>query len=255
MRHLSAASANAWTMLPAEATAELGAVTARFGLSLEISLTLARLTELLADDEHAPTTVQEPGAVVRDHIADSLEALRLEVVRGARTAVDLGSGAGFPALPLAIARPALSVVAVESVGRKADFIARLARACAADNLSVVARRAEELDQRERFDLVTARALAPLEVVAEYAAPLLRVGGSLVAWRGRRDPEAEERAGLAAAELGLQLGAVVEAIPYTGVAARHLHVLEKVAATPPRFPRRPGMARKRPLGRRSDRSQR
>ena len=242
-------------MLPAEATAELGALAARFGLSLEISLTLARLTELLTDDEHAPTTVREPGAVVRDHIADSLEALHLEVVTRARTAVDLGSGAGLPALPLAIARPTLSVVAVESVGRKADFIARLARACEADNLSVVARRAEELDQRERFDLVTARALAPLEVVAEYAAPLLRVGGSLVAWRGRRDLEAEARARLAAAELGLQLGAVVSATPYAAVEARHLHILEKVAATPPRFPRRPGMARKRPLGHRSDRSQR
>jgi 16S rRNA (guanine527-N7)-methyltransferase len=242
-------------MLPPEASAQLAAVTTRFGLGLEVSSTLERLTELLAGDPNAPTTVSEPGDVVRDHIADSLEALTLEAVTGARTAVDLGSGAGFPALPLAIACPALSVTAVESVHRKADFIARISRACEVENLAVVAGRAEELEQREEFDLATARALAPLEVVAEYAAPLLRLGGSLVAWRGRRDMEAEARAGLAAAELGLRLGAVVAATPYPGVEARHLHILEKVAATPPRFPRRPGMARKRPLGRRSDRLQR
>lgn len=234
--------------LPPEASGTLEAVAGRHGLSLEIRSRLGELVELLAGDEHAPTTVREPVAVVRDHIADSLEALRLEVVTAARTAADLGSGAGLPALALAIARPRLEMLAVESVARKAQFIARAAERCAAENLTVVARRAEELEQRECLDLVTARALAPLEVVAEYAAPLLRIGGSLVVWRGRRDPEAEARAGLAASELGLQSGAVVVARPYAGVEARHLHVLEKIAPTPSRFPRRPGMARKRPLGR-------
>ena len=107
----------------------------------------------------------------------------------------------------------------------------------------------------RCDLVTARALAPLAVVAEYAAPLLAVGGALVAWRGRRDPEDEAAAARAAAELGLEPGTVTRVEPYPGALNRHLHVMRKVAPTPDRFPRRPGMARKRPLGGASDRPRR
>ncbi len=105
------------------------------------------------------------------------------------------------------------------------------------------------------DLVTARALAPLAVVAEYAAPLLALRGSMVAWRGRREPEDEAAGDRAAAELGLELGAVVRVQPYPGALHRHLHVMRKVAPTPDRFPRRPGMARKRPLGGASDRPRR
>ena len=97
------------------------------------------------------------------------------------------------------------------------------------------------------DLVTARALAPLAVVAEYAAPLLALGGTLVAWRGRRDPVDEAAAGRAAAELGLEAREPIHVEPYPGALHRHLHVMVKVAPTPDRFPRRPGVARKRPLG--------
>jgi 16S rRNA (guanine527-N7)-methyltransferase len=99
-----------------------------------------------------------------------------------------------------------------------------------------------------MDVVTARALAPLDVVAEYAAPLLRVGGALVAWRGQRDPE-DEAAGARAAEiLELSMLEPRRVEPYPGAVNRHIQIMIKRAPTPARFPRRDGVARKRPLGR-------
>jgi 16S rRNA (guanine527-N7)-methyltransferase len=97
------------------------------------------------------------------------------------------------------------------------------------------------------DLVTARAVGDLAVLAEYAAPLLRLGGALVAWRGGRDPRVEAQAGKAADELGLTVLSPIKVAPYSQARQRHLHVMLKAAETPARFPRRPGMAAKRPLG--------
>jgi 16S rRNA (guanine527-N7)-methyltransferase len=217
---------------------------------------LEALVERVTDDPEAPTRVTDRAGILRDHLADSLVALELAEVRAATAAADLGSGAGFPGLPLAIALPGARVSCVESNGRKCAFIARAAEACGAGNAAVVHARAEEW--AEGFgacDLITARALAPLAVVAEYAAPLLSLGGSLVAWRGRRDPEDEASGARAGAQLGLEPGPIVRVEPYPGALHRHLHLLRKVDATPDRFPRRPGMARKRPLGGASDRAQR
>jgi 16S rRNA (guanine527-N7)-methyltransferase len=106
---------------------------------------------------------------------------------------------------------------------------------------------EELPDRDAFDLVTARAVASLPVLVEYAAPLLRLGGQLVAWKGARD-EAEELGGEAAGRaVGLSPVRVGRVSPFPGAHSRHLHFYAKTAPTPARFPRRPGMARKRPLG--------
>jgi 16S rRNA (guanine527-N7)-methyltransferase len=214
------------------------------------------LVDYVAGDPEAPTTVTDRDGIIRDHLADSLVALDLPEVRAAATIADLGSGAGFPGLPLAIALPAARVSCVESNGRKCSFIARAAEATSAGNAIAVHARAEEwADGIEACDLVTARALAPLAVVAEYAAPLLTVGGVLVAWRGRRDPDDEAAGARAAAELGLEPGPVIRVEPFPGALHRHLHVLRKAAVTPDRFPRRPGIARKRPLGGVSDRQRR
>jgi 16S rRNA (guanine527-N7)-methyltransferase len=99
----------------------------------------------------------------------------------------------------------------------------------------------------RSDAVLARALAPQTVVLEYAAPLLRMGGALVDWRGRRDPSAEEAADRAASVLGLRRVETRRVTPFEQATDHHLHVFAKVEETPARFPRRPGIARKRPLG--------
>ena len=121
-------------------------------------------------------------------------------------------------------------------------------ACGAHNATPVHARAEAWPEGMGCcDLVTARAVAALAVVAEYAAPLLAPGGTLVAWRGRRDPVDEAAGGRAAAELGLEAREPIHVEPYPGALHRHLHVMVKVAPTPDRFPRRPGLARKRPLG--------
>ncbi len=228
--------------------AEPEALAERYALSGVQVCQLEALLQYVAGNPSAPTTVTDRGGILRDHLADSLVALELPAVRAATALADLGSGAGFPGLPLAIALPSARVSCVESNGRKCAFIHRAAESSGAGNATAVHTRAESWpDALGTCDLVTARALAPLAVVAEYAAPLLTLGGSLVAWRGRRDAADEAAGARAAAELGLEPGAVVAVVPYPGALHRHLHVMRKVAATPDRFPRRPGMARKRPLG--------
>jgi 16S rRNA (guanine527-N7)-methyltransferase len=182
-------------------------------------------------------------------VADSLSALELERVPGALAIADVGSGAGFPGLALALALPHARVDLIEAAGRKAAVIERLAAAAGAANARAVHTRAEEWAAGEgagAYDLVTARAVGPLALLLEYAAPLLRVGGAFVAWKGARDSGEEGDAARAAAELGLDLVEVRRVEPFEGARDRHLHVYEKTAPTPERFPRRPGMAKKRPL---------
>lgn len=162
---------------------------------------------------------------------------------------DIGAGAGFPGLALAVALPGARVDLVESTRRKCEVIDRLASAADLRNTTAVPERAEDWATSEgavAYDVVTARALAPLAVLAEYAAPLLRDGGVLVAWKGRRDDAEDSSAAEAAAIVGLTPETVERVIPYAGARDHHLHVLRKVAPTPERFPRRVGQARKRPL---------
>lgn len=208
------------------------------------------LTALLGALAHeaAPTTVHEPGEAVDVHLADALTGLGVEAVRAAGRIADLGSGAGVPGLVLAAALPATEVVLVESVGKKGAFIAAAAERMGLANASVVVARAEEWTEGlGTCDVVTARALAPLPVLCEYAAPLLREGGTLVAWKGqvgRR--EAEDGLG-AAAVLGLEAGEIRRTAPYAASRGHTLHLYSKVGPTPAKFPRRPGAAAKRPLG--------
>lgn len=227
---------------------ELSELAARHELPDEAAARLGALLDALAADPHAPTTVRAPREALRVHLADSLVALELPAVRAATTIADLGAGAGFPGLPLAIALPHASVALVESTARKCAFIESAAAAARLTNARAVAERAEAwTGGRDTHDLVTARALAPLAVIAEYAAPLLRGDGRLVAWKGRRDAVEERDAAAAAEQLGLAVEEIRPVDPYAGADHRHLHVMRKVAPTPARFPRRPGMARKRPLG--------
>jgi 16S rRNA (guanine527-N7)-methyltransferase len=149
---------------------------------------------------------------------------------------------------LAVALPSAEVRLVESQRRKCEFLARLVTEASVDNATVVCARAEEWDEGHLAnDVVVARALAPQPVVLEYAAPLLRAGGTLVDWRGKRDGADERAARAAAPMLGMELREVREVRPFPSATDRHLHVWNKVNETPDRFPRRAGMARKRPLG--------
>jgi 16S rRNA (guanine527-N7)-methyltransferase len=227
--------------------AALDRIARRHGLETSAVDRLAALLEELSDPR-APTAVHDPERAVTVHVADSLAALELEEVRNARVIADLGAGAGLPGLALACALPGARVHLVESASRKCDFLRRAAAAIGLEGVEVVCARAEEWpDGRTSCDLATARALAPLAVVAEYAAPLLREGGALVAWKGRRDPADEARGARAAEELGLEPVRVVPVRPEQDLEHHHLHLYLKVRETPERFPRRVGVARKRPLG--------
>ena len=184
-------------------------------------------------------------------MADSLSGLEVPALRAASRVADLGAGAGFPGLPLAVALPAARVDLVESAGRKRAVIERLIVAAGIANARTVAARAEAWGAaaggHEAYDAVTARALAPLAVLCEYAAPLLEPGGALVAWKGARGADEERAGAAAAATVGLEPVEVRPVTPFVRARSRHLHVFRKVAPTPPRFPRRPGVAAKRPLG--------
>jgi len=229
------------------ASAALTALVQRYGLDARVEEHLGSLLVTVADEPTAPTTVTDPREGVDAHLADSLVGLEIDAIRSARRIADLGAGAGFPGLVLAAALPEARVDLVESVGKKCAYMALAAERAGIANAHPVPLRAEEwTDGRLACDVVTARALAPLTAIVEYAAPLLVEGGTLVAWKGARDA-AEEADGEAAAEIvGLERVEVRPVQPFASAQHRHLHVYAKVRETPARFPRRPGMARKRPL---------
>lgn len=185
------------------------------------------------------------------HVADSLAGIEIPAIQDAKSIIDIGSGAGFPGLVLAVALPDAQITLVDSVRKKMEAAARFAKQLELENLECIWGRAEEIaavgsPHREAYDVVTARALAQLGVLLEYSAPLLRDHGHLVAWKGSPEP-----AELAAADgsgeiLGFSKGELIATRPFKRSRARHFYVAQKTRPTDPRFPRRAGVALKRPL---------
>ena len=220
----------------------------RYGVSSRGLEALAAILELQASDPAASTTVRAVPEAVDRHVADSLVALDLPAVRYARMIADLGSGAGWPGLALAAALPDARVALVESAIRHCRYLERAVTAGRLENVDVVHARAEEwAEGLGVHDVVTARAVAALPVLCEYAAPLLADGGALVAWKGAVSADEAAAGAAAGALLGLEAAEVVAVDPYPAAERRTLHVYLKVAPTPEQFPRRAGMAVKRPLG--------
>jgi 16S rRNA (guanine527-N7)-methyltransferase len=229
------------------APARLREVAAEHSLDERAVERLSAVLDMITSDPHAPTTVTQALDVVDVHFADSLSALPLLDELQPERIADVGSGAGFPGIPLAIARPQLEVDLVESARRTCGFLARVVDRVGLERLHVVNRRVEEWGReagRERYDLVVARAVAPLPVLLEYGAPLLREAGALIAWKGRAEPAAPATA--AAEILGMSADRVVATKPYPDSRDRRLYLYRSVRPAPESFPRRPGMARKRPL---------
>jgi 16S rRNA (guanine527-N7)-methyltransferase len=228
---------------------------ARGSVSRETDPQIELLLEALAAEPDPHTTVSEPARAREVHVDDSLSGLEVPDLARARRIADVGAGAGFPGLVLAVALPRARVDLIESVGRKAAVIDRLLQAARIENARSVVARAEEWGRlpvslgggREAYDAVTARAVAGLPVLVEYAAPLLGASGVLVAWKGLVGAD-ELRLGRGAAdEVGMALEDVLRVTPFPAARDRRLYVFRKVGPTPERFPRRPGMAAKRPLG--------
>jgi len=232
----------------------LDALVARHRLGQAAAGQIERILEALAAQPDPHTTVSEPQAALEVHVADALSGLEVSELAGARRIADIGAGAGFPGLVLAVALPQAQVDLIESAGRKTAVMDRLIQAGQVSNARSITTRAEQFGRvpaavgggREAYDAVTARAVGPLAMLVEYAAPLLREGGVLVAWKGARDADEEAGGAAAAGRLGMEAGDVLPVRPFESSENRHLHVFRKTSLTPEGFPRRPGMARKRPL---------
>jgi 16S rRNA (guanine527-N7)-methyltransferase len=234
------------------ATRALEALALRWALPEGAVVRLERLLAALVRDPHAPTSVSGADEAVDVHIADSLTGLQVPELREAERIVDIGSGAGLPGLVLAIALPDSDFDLLEASRRKCAFIEAAIGDLGLGNARALASRAETWGADAAagagiYGAALARAVGPLSVLIEYAAPLLVLGGVLVAWRGHRDPEAERRGADAAGMLGMRVERVEPVEAYAGSRNRHLHVVRKTGPCPPGYPRRPGMARKRPLG--------
>ena len=211
---------------------------------------LGRVVATLASDPAAPSSVRDPERAWRVHVADSLSGLEIRHLATATRIADLGAGAGFPGLVLAAALPGARVDLLESVGRKCEFMRRTLEQAGIANATVICERAESWAAaagREAYDAVTARAVGRLATLAELASPLLADGGVLVAWKGRRDPDEEAELARAVPRVAMEPVETRWVGPYAGSRHRHLHVLRKRGPTPEGLPRRPGMAKKRPLG--------
>ncbi|HWI95383.1 MAG TPA: 16S rRNA (guanine(527)-N(7))-methyltransferase RsmG [Solirubrobacterales bacterium] len=212
--------------------------------------TITRVLELLETERASVSSVTEPGRAWRVHVADSLTGLEFGQLREASRIADIGSGAGFPGLVLAVALPSAQVDLIESVGRKCDFIQRAMDAAGIANARVINARSEDLaggEGREAYAAVTARAVGRLSTLAELASPLLEDGGVLVAWKGKRDADEEAQLESATEALAMRPEEIRHVGPSAGSDHRHLHLIRKVGSTPDDLPRRPGMAKKRPRG--------
>lgn len=219
------------------------------GLSERQRTTIARVLKLLEKERASVSSITDERAW-RVHVADSLTGLEVRELREATRIADIGSGAGFPGLALAVALPQAQVDLIESVGRKCEFMGRAIEASGISNARVVNARSEDWasdEGREAYEVVTARAVGRLSTLAELASPLLKDGGVLVAWKGKRDPDEEQQLNNAAKKLAMHPEQILHVGPFAGSKHRHLHVLRKLGATPTDLPRRPGMAKKRPRG--------
>jgi 16S rRNA (guanine527-N7)-methyltransferase len=213
---------------------------------------LVRYAHLLSDYTEANVVGEhDEAALVLNHVLDSLSCfLALETT--VESLVDVGSGGGLPGIPLAIIMPETRFTLLEATGKKTRFLGLAVQELGLDNVAVVNGRAEEVGQGEhrgRYQVATSRAVASLAVVAEYCVPLLRVGGLAVAMKGKLSAD-ELGAGEVAVET---LGAVLRPVlPVPQIRElpdreRNLVLIEKVEETLGGYPRRPGLARKRPLG--------
>jgi len=219
------------------------------GLSEQAREQLQTVLALLAEERASVSSVVDERAW-QVHIVDSLTGLEMPELSAARRIADVGAGAGFPGLALAVALPEAQIDLIESVGRKCEFMRRAAAAAGIDNATVINARSEDwaaAEGRESYDVVTARAVGRLSTLAELASPLLKPNGVLVAWKGKRDADEEQQLANATEDLAMTPEQILHVGDRAGSEHRHLHVVRKSGPTPANLPRRPGMAKKRPRG--------
>jgi 16S rRNA (guanine527-N7)-methyltransferase len=210
---------------------------------------LGKVLELLAQERASVSSVVDERAW-KVHVADSLTGLEVPELSAASRIADVGAGAGFPGLALAVALPHAQIDLIESVGRKCEFMRRAIDGAGIPNATVLNTRSEDLasaDGRDAYDAVTARAVGRLSTLAELASPLLKPNGALIAWKGKRDPEEEQQLENASESLAMTPQQILDVGDRAGSEHRHLHVIRKSGPTPTNLPRNPGIAKKRPKG--------
>ena len=196
------------------------------------------------------TAITEDAAILTRHFADSLTVLRAFTVTAGQTLLDMGTGAGLPGIPLKIAQPGLDVTLMDSTGKKVSFCQAVIDDLNLTGISAVKERAEEaahkLAYREQFDIVVARALAPMPVLVEYLLPFVRVGGLCVAMKGSDAASEAEQAARAIHTLGGEL-LRIEPVTLPGLPdQRALIIIEKRAPSSRQYPRQAGKPRTSPL---------
>jgi 16S rRNA (guanine527-N7)-methyltransferase len=196
------------------------------------------------------TAIREPEQIRIKHFLDSLTCLMVMRDTPRARVVDVGSGAGFPGLPLKIYFPAMQLTLVESIGKKADFCRHVIQKLGLEGVQVVQERAETLgrmpEHRQQYDWALARAVAVMNVLVEYLLPLARIGGAAIALKGERAPAEAHAAEHATRLLGGHLRKLIPVTLPGVVEDRYLVVIDKVAATPNAYPRRVGVPSKHPL---------
>ena len=184
------------------------------------------------------------------HLDDAFGLAAIRTPAPGERWADLGSGAGLPGLPLAVAHRATSFTMIDAQRRRLDWVEAAAHALRLTNVTVVHARLEDYARgpaRASFDVATARALGPLPVVAELGLPLLTIGGQLLVPRGQPDPDELEQAALACEQLGGRIDKVVPNPSSPIDRVGFVVIMAKIAATSPRFPRRSGVPARTPLG--------
>jgi 16S rRNA (guanine527-N7)-methyltransferase len=196
------------------------------------------------------TAIRDSESIRRKHFLDSLSCVLAWKSNPPNRLIDVGTGAGFPGIPLKIIYPNLKLTLVESVGKKVTFCQHIARLLKLEHVEVIQARAEELGQnanhREKYDYAVARAVATLNVLSEYLIPLVKIGGTMLAQKGGSGPAEAQSAENTMKLLGGKLKQLIP-IHLPGVVEdRYLILADKVAATPPKYPRKPGIPAKQPL---------
>jgi len=196
------------------------------------------------------TAIRDMEAIRTKHFLDSFSCVMAWKANPPYRLVDIGTGAGFPGLPLKILYPSMKLTLVESVGKKAMFCHHIVRVLGLEGVNVIQTRAESLGQkpehREQYDWAVARAVASLNVLSEFLLPFVKVGGTMLAQKGESGPAEAQSAEKAMKLLGGKLRQLLP-VNLPGVADdRYIVLVDKVAATPPKYPRKPGMPAKQPL---------
>jgi 16S rRNA (guanine527-N7)-methyltransferase len=196
------------------------------------------------------TAIRDAESIRTKHFLDAFSCVLAWKASPPNRLIDVGTGAGFPGIPLKILYPNLKLTLVESVGKKAMFCQHLVSVLGLEHVDVIQARAEALGQdashREKYDWAVARAVANLSVLSEYLLPLVKVTGVMLAQKGESGPAEAQSAETAIRLLGGELRQLIP-VNLPGVADdRYLVLVEKVAATPPNYPRKPGIPAKMPL---------